>query len=309
MVIHTVGPELLQGMQPEVYQKDQLRRCYKESLRLAREYKMFTVVFPAISAGGFHYPPELAAEVACETVREVMSNNANLSCINMIVFCMWKDNMLIYERQMRLTFPAGFHALCLSREHRTSVPAMPAVLATGIGLAAAPLDAATAAAQASLSQASLPGWMPTVSSVMTKDGALSVVHLWDILTWTAMVPGLDRTHDYAADLRRPIRMIDQNITDRIALYNGDLVRLGVDVIVNSANPELTEAHGVSAAIHLAAGPQLLEAWKLVGQCPVGDARITPGFRLPAKAVVHTVGPRIAKNVMPTEAECLQLSDC
>lgn len=124
----------------------------------------------------------------------------------------------------------------------------------------------------------------------------------DILTLSSWKDAPSRTTTAASTYDA-----DDDLCDRIVIWRGDITRLDVDAVVNAANEKLEQGGGICGAIFAAAGPKLTAACSKLGGCPTGNTKVTPGFNLPSKYILHTVGP--IYNRPKAELAKKQLASC
>ncbi|CAG5059879.1 unnamed protein product [Parnassius apollo] len=144
------------------------------------------------------------------------------------------------------------------------------------------------------------------------------ITLDDIYTWTKHAKENEhiktkiRTQDDLNELKKIKINPEKNVSlaEKVSIFKGDITKLEIDAIVNAANSRLKAGGGVDGAIHRGAGPLLQDECNSLGGCPTGEAKVTSAYDLPAKYVIHTVGPQdgSASKLQSCYENCLALKN-
>ncbi|KAF8763787.1 ADP-ribose glycohydrolase MACROD1 like protein [Argiope bruennichi] len=246
-VIHTQGPN---GENHGL-----LKKCYMDSLNLAKLKEWKTIAFPCISMGSCRYPRERAARIALKVTREFLEKNPNA--------------MDRIQEDIRFPEKVKTHFIIISfskQELRviqefTFVWIVMEFMEDRVKYMDMDLDKKRAIYLCK-------------SSYTTLD---------DIPTWTEYSKNINRkqtSSDYRTDIR---------LNEKVSIFVGDITTLEIDAIVNSANTALIGSHPnrVDGSIHIAAGKSLLAECLTLDGCQTGEAKFTGGYKLPARYVIHT----------------------
>ncbi|KAL0740092.1 hypothetical protein Bca4012_081605 [Brassica carinata] len=303
-VVHTVGPVYNAEKNPEKL----LESAYRNSLRVAKENNIQYIAFTAISCGIFRYPLDEAASIAISTVKEFgkdfkeldQSSNMNISFGSQNVhFVMFSDDTYTMWVNKAKELSPSQQDRSSSTSSKTTKTGFFSKLNLG---SVSPLHSSSIVRSASSSSGAT--LISAVNTARLRNDSSSFIlsstkKTSRVITVSSMASGGEGAVFNLSD------------SSLLKIVKGDITRWSVDAssdaIVNPANERMLGGGGADGAIHRAAGPQLRAACYEVPEvrpgvrCPLGEARITPGFNLPASRVIHTVGPIYDSAVNPKES--------